>query len=135
MNRIKWRSFLCFVVCLTGCAVEFGPGPSDFGADLVQGYRLVRCSSHIVMISTSHLGEGVEAKVVSLGFNDHFILARQQLLDANDDPIRGKYQYWIIDVAAKNRHGPFTEGEFQAKRKELGVSDEIKLRGKDSFRP
>ena len=140
MNRIQWWAGLGLAVCLSACGHGgggFGPGYSDFRADLVHGYRLIQFSSHDVEIGNQRAPRdtGIDAKVVSLCFDDRFILAQQQLLDATDDPVRGKYQYWIIDATAQKRFGPFTEVEFNAQRKALGVSDQIKLRGTDSYRP
>ena len=132
---------MAILVCLSGCgngSGGFGPGLTDFHAKLPHGYELWQTSSHQVKIysSTGTYSEaGLPPKVVSLGLDDQFILAQQQWLDAKDDPIPSKYQYWIIDAPAQKRYGPFTEKEFNAKRKELGVPDEIKLKGKDSYRP
>ncbi len=125
-------------LCLAACG-GIGAGNSDFGAKLPHGYKLWKTSQNKVVIHPYmnwNDNTEVPSKVVSCGFDDHYILAEQQLLDAKQrNPVRGKYQYWIIDALAQKRFGPFTEVEFNAQRKALGVSDQIKLRGTDSFRP
>ena len=136
-NRSSPWTIFGLAACLSACSAGFGPGYTDFQANLPHEYLLTQASAHEVTI-TLDFGEDekeIPAKVVSLGFDDHFILAQQQLLDAKDNPIRGKYQFWIIDAPAQKRLGPFTEDEFNAQRKVLGVSEEIKLRGTNSYRP
>ena len=139
-SRIQLLSMLCLAGWLSACGSGgggFGLGYTDFQANLPHEYLLTQASAHEVTITLDFGGDEKEipAKVVSCGFDDRFILAQQQLLDATDDPVRGKYQYWIIDATAQKRFGPFTEVEFNAQRKALGVSDQIKLRGTDSYRP
>lgn len=131
-NLIAW---LLLIHCLSGCGdFAIGPGGTDFSAKLVHGYELWQNSGTEVFIRPRETG--VPMMVVSLGFDDQFIVAKQQLMDARDlYPLAGQFRYWIIDAPSHQRHGPLTEKEFIAKRKELGVSEEIVLKGKNSYRP
>ena len=138
MNRLVSWVPMALVVCLSGCG-GLGPGGTDFTAYLPYGYFLFQSSAHnIVIAPCDNWNDKTEipTMVVSCGFNSSYILAKQQLMDAKQrSPLPGKYQYWIIYAVTKERYGPFTEVEFNAKRKELGVPEEIKLKGKDSYRP
>lgn len=138
MNRIRNWVYIALAMCLPGCG-GVGPGVTDFTAYLPYGYFLFQSSAYEIVIAPCNNWNDkteVPTMVVSLGFDDHFILAKQQLMDAKQrNPVSNKYQYWIINAVTKERHGPFTEVEFTAKRKELSVPDRIELRSKDSFRP
>ena len=139
-NKIQRCAVLFLVVCLSACGgIAFGPGLNDFDAELIHGYALVQYSAHEILISkpASHnRNTGVYAKVVSLGYDDRYILAKQQLLDTQEKhPLTDKFQYWIIDAPVEKQFGPLTEDEFHAKRKELGVSEKIELKDKNEYRP
>ncbi len=128
-----------FVLLLTLCGCGgFGPGLTDFTADFKNGYQLRQTSSqriHIVPVGGWDDESEVPAKVVACGYNDQFVIAKQQKRDVKGNPIRGAYQYWIVEAPQKKRHGPFTEKEFGVKRKEFGVPDSVELRSTNSFRP
>jgi len=135
MNRLM---NLCLVsVSLIGCG-GFGPGLTDFTADFGNGCKLHQLSAQDIRISVGGsiaATDSIPAKVVTCGFDKNFVIAQQQQLDAKGKPIWGDFQYWIVDGPQKKRYGPYSEQEFAAKRKELGVPDSIQLRGKDSYRP
>lgn len=125
------------VLFICGCD-GFGPGVTDFHVELGHNCQLIQLSADMINITVDgSLSEGdcVPAKVVSCGFDQKYIIAKQQLLDEKDNPVSGKYQFWIVDAPQKKRYGPFSEKEFIAKRKELGVPDSIKMRSKESYRP
>ena len=125
------------VLFIFGCD-GFGPGYTDFHVELGHNCQLIQMSGSIVNITVDgSLSEEdcVPAKVVSCGFGQKYIIAKQQLLDEKYNPVSGKYQFWIVDAPQKKRYGPFAEKEFSAKRKELGVPESIKMRSTDSYRP
>ncbi|WP_455623830.1 DUF3997 domain-containing protein [Parabacteroides sp.] len=84
------------------------------------------------------LGIGKEG-VYEVGYDEHFILTKNYkvLLDSAGMSLhrydKSITEYYIIPVdntqnhfdAQENYFGAFTEEEFEAKRKELGVSDDI----------
>ena len=134
---IRQITLLTCCACVIGCD-GFGPGYTDFHVELGHNCQLIQMSGSIVNITVDgSLSEEdcVPAKVVSCGFGQKYIIAKQQLLDEKYNPVSGKYQFWIVDAPQKKRYGPFAEKEFSAKRKELGVPESIKMRSTDSYRP
>ena len=133
------KNTLLLGICLVsiGC-IGVGAGFTDFEADFGNGCKLVQLSANEIVISVNRSISSdrcVPSKVVSCGFDQNFIIAKQQVLDEKGNPVSGKYQFWIVDAQQKKRYGPFSEKKFIAKRGELGVPDSIKLRSKNSFRP
>ncbi|HVJ67406.1 MAG TPA: DUF3997 domain-containing protein [Caulifigura sp.] len=117
----------------------FGPGLTDFSADLGNGYQLVQSSAQVVQICPkngwSDDRQIIPEKVVSCGANADFIIAEQNPLDAKGRPTTGDNPFWILKVAEKHSYGPFTGDEFKLKRKEFGVPDSLGFRRAQSYRP
>ena len=133
------KNTLLLGICLVsiGC-IGVGAGFTDFEADFGNGCKLIQLSANEIVISVNgriSSDRCVPSKVVSCGFDQNFIIAKQQLLDEKGNPVSGKYQFWIVDAPQKKRYGPFSEKGFIAKRNELGVPDAIRMRSKNSFRP
>lgn len=68
----------------------------------------------------------VPPKIIEVGFNESFIIAKQQ---SNEE---GEFGYYIVPLQNKvhkspdeNKIGPLTIDEFKLKRKALGVPDEL----------
>lgn len=135
---------LIAVLLISGCVPE---NEADFSTDLGGGYQLFQWSSHHACITLSNNLEDmhwIPPKVIRCNFDEHFIIAQQQLLKRKypNDPQRsveipdpGKFQYWIIVKSSQQRHGPYTAEEFEAQRTVLGVPKSLELQPKDSFRP
>lgn len=125
----------------SGCA-----GLGDYDISLPGGYAVVRTSAHEVAIRKQE-GEGVwggeivPAKVVQVGWDDRYILAKQAGL--RNDPKRtdGSYQipdetivaYWIVDPQTNEVYGPMTEENFAARKKALGIEESVTLKAVDSL--
>lgn len=127
------------VALLVSCGVDLN---GDFEVALPRGYVIFASSSHNVAIFNSD-GQfpEVPAKVVAVGWDNQFVLAKQQLLKNRSDfpgdsfqiPDPGKYQFWIIDLVNTNRLGPLDENMFSAERKALGVPDTIKMKPPSAY--
>lgn len=123
---------------LSVATVGIGPGLTDFTADFGNGCKLIQSSAHTIRITIDGRFDEdrwVPAEVVACGFDRQFVIAKQQQLDAKDNPISGSYQFWIIDCSQKQRYGPFSDVEFAAQRKKLGVPDSIRLWSPGWYRP
>lgn len=110
----------------------------DFVIELPGGYQFVSESPDTQDITRA---EGIRAgepyvpcNVVGYDYDASHIIAKQvarmecfangiNMFDQRD----GETYFWVID--AKNRvvHGPFSESQFDAQRKQLGVSDKLSL--------
>lgn len=128
------------LLLVTSCGIDSGSG--DYEYSLPNGYFVFATSTHQVSILHKDLAFlEVPAKVVEIGWNEQFILARQQLLKKRGDfsgddfqvPDVGKYQFWIIDLTGTNRIGPLNAQAFAEKKKELGVPSGIKLKKASAY--
>lgn len=129
-------------IAASGCDVKFtmpGPGLSDFNVSLPAGYTLSRSSAHQLEIYPH-----VPAKVVEIGWNDSFIIAKQQHLEFLDEgtsnetyevPVLGSHSYWIIETEGSLVHGPLTLDTYDETRQTLGIAKELKLRNVYELRP
>ena len=124
---------------LCGCNRE---PTAEYEYKLPGGYSVFKTSSDDIMVRcmASERYPDIPAKVVGLGWNERFILAKQQTLtnrasfpgDTFQIPVAGKYQFWIIDLTTTNRIGPLDENEFTEKTKALGVAA-IKMKPPGAF--
>ena len=144
------RLVLLLALLLAGCGdIDFaiGPGMSDFSAPLCGAYHLIRSSAHQIQVSPMGYGSStpiIPVKVVELGHDARFVIAKQNVLrrrnpdnpqDTYMEPDRGDFQYWILDTAKPEVYGPLDREIFDAKRRELGVPDEIRMKDVYSYRP
>lgn len=132
------------VTCsITGCIMR----NSDFSHSLAGDYELVQTSAHDVEIvpkgAWSDDAPIIPSKVVEVAFDDRFILAKRQHLkrrgmspsDGYEEPIDGKFDYWILDTRGPTVFGPFDEADFGVNRKKLGISDQLQMRVASSLNP
>ncbi|WP_157805836.1 DUF3997 domain-containing protein [Bacillus sp. mrc49] len=133
--------FLCFYCSLAGCS-----GLSDYEVDLPGSYSIVSTSEHQVTISPK-ISEGswdsaaVPVKVVEVGWDKNFILAKQVVLlddpentNNTEIPATENYHYWIIDIKTGVVTGPLDEQNFVDKKSELSISKDIKLKNVEDIR-
>ena len=115
-----------------------GGGCSDYTKTLPGGYLFVSESADTQDITRA---EGIRpderyipCNVVGYDYNASHIIAKQvartecfangvNLFNQRD----GQTYFWIIDVQKKVIHGPYSEPEFAAQRKQLDVSEELKV--------
>ena len=134
---------LSSITFITGCGDSFvyGPGVHDFDAPLCGGYEIVRSSAHQIHVAPICGGMTdtqpiIPAKVVELGHDERFIIAKQNHLkrrsphdpqDTYMEPDPGVFSYWILDTKTPQVYGPFSEIDFAKKREELHVLPTLKM--------
>lgn len=82
----------------------------------------------------------IPAKVVALGWNERFIIAKQHPLRSIGAPVvanGGRIQqvgiyysitnYWILDTGVPEIHGPFSNSEYLRQREALGVPVQVEM--------
>lgn len=139
MKRTMLSALLA--ILLVGCG-DFNHG-GDFETKLCGGYSVKSGSAHSIEVSLenwNHVAPFISAKVVALGHDERFIVAKQnhlKRLSPNDTymvPDPGCFSYWILDVSIPKAYGPLTEDEFKSKRKALGIPDALTLKDINSYR-
>ncbi len=139
---------LVLTLVWVGCrTIAFGPGLQDFSASLPHGYFIHRTSAHQIIIAPQSWSDDmpiIPPKVVKLDHDEHFLIAKQQLLerrspnnpnDTYEQPKPNAFQYWILELQNPQVFGPFTLEEFQSERKRLGVTTSLKLHDVYDYRP
>jgi hypothetical protein len=116
-----------------------GPGHLDYSAHLAGDYWVFRTSAFQNMITPHGYSEGtpiIPTVVTACATDGRYILAKRQdtrktfLEDPNitfDELDPESADYWILDTQKTEVFGPLSEGEFTAKRRQLGIPDSIKL--------
>lgn len=133
------------LVIALGCG--FGPGASDFSAKLSNGYFVCRTSAHQIMIAPENGWTEstpiIPTKVVELDHDDHFVIAKQQILerrspnnpqDTYEQPKPNAFNYWILDLRTPKAFGPLTLEEWIIERTRLGVDPKLQLHDVYDFR-
>ncbi|MGL5085527.1 MAG: DUF3997 domain-containing protein [Clostridium sp.] len=143
-NIFRYGILIMLTTMLYGCVPERG----DYDITLPNDYSLIRNSAHMITINkqideSSWNLEIIPAKVVELAFNDNYVLAKQvglKLRDPNNEddtyqiPDESKISFWILDTANNQAYGPFTENELNEKKKELSISEDLKLKKVSSYK-
>ena len=124
-----------------GCA-----GLADYSVELPGNYSIVRSSAHQVtispQISESHWGSAIiPTKVTEVAWDDNYIVAKQLGL-INDPKSSNGYQipneddvhFWIVQISSGKVFGPLDEERFDEKKKELRISERIKLKKVESLK-
>jgi hypothetical protein len=116
-----------------------GPGHQDYDGHLAGEYWVHRTSAFRTMITPIGYSEGtpiIPTVVTACATDGRYILAKRQdtrktfLEDPNvtfDELDPESADYWILDTQKPEVFGPMSEGEFTAKRRQLGIADSIKL--------
>lgn len=142
MNAIHMTMGCSLLLFTCGCdRVGIGPGLYDFHYDVAKGYILARTSAHKVQIhpnaAFSPTDPQIPPKVIEVGWNERFILAKQYPLkrrspnnpnDTYELPDKSHTNYWILDANGPAVYGPFDKAEFEKKRLALGVPSELILK-------
>lgn len=133
-------NFFLFIF-LISCA-----GLADFDIDLSDGYTIIRRSGHDVVIVTRineymFSNDIVPPKVVEVAWNEDYILAKQLelVIDPNSHnnipiPDDKKDFYWIIVTESGEVFGPLTFEQFNTKKEELGIPNDLILKNVEEFR-
>jgi hypothetical protein len=130
------RNYLIGLGLMSLCACRVDPGAADYDYSLPGGFSVRSTSSHQVEIASQFALPGVPPKVVEIGWDNRFIVAKRQLLRDRGDfpgdnyqvPAPDKYEFWIIDVTSTNRFGPLDEKALAERMEILGVPNTIKMR-------
>jgi len=97
--------------------------------DLVAGYRVIAGDSiqDAVIEGPDPLGEIIGPKVTSYGWNDDFIVAKQNpVLGWTNENVALYMTHWfIIEVGSANVHGPLTKEQYIEVRQRLGVPPDL----------
>lgn len=134
-KRLKSLILICFII-LIGLAIyfliffvkNFGSGSADYIYKIAGFCRLVRTSAHQISVGCENVKSGVVPKVISVGWNENFLVAKSHPLHNFD--FESGYQipdesityWWIIDLKTKKAYGPLnSEGEFNKQKLDLGV--------------
>ena len=135
-DRKKPGCALWMIVALIGLpmlyvAGNFGPVITGLGGDelhLTGDYWLVSTSADQKVILLRDGVHVIGPKVVEVAWDKRFILAKRQELAVQETlegrqeaPVKGQYDYWVLDTLEPKVYGPFDEAEFAAQRKALGV--------------
>ena len=149
-NMLTWLSLL-LLLAMVGMWVESywhsiwkgwvvpGPGNADFNARLANSpkgtFYVYRTNGCNIVISRGWADDflDIPKKVVELAHDNSFIIAKQD--EAMGRNIPNRINYWILDVRIPKRHGPYTQSEFVAQRKALGVSSALKLKDVYEYSP
>ena len=136
------------VTLIAGCfSSDWQCGGPPFSTKLAGDYYIHRYSANEVKVSPRSYGKNtpvIPPVVVALGHDDRFIIAKQNHLrrrspDNPEDTYMerdpGVYSYWIIDTSIPRAYGPLTKVEFEEKRKELLVPEELMMRSAHSYKP
>ncbi len=84
-------------------------------------------------------GMSVDEHITDVGFDDRFILMRRDVRKCYWDS-GPKYrrteviEFYILEISPPKRYGPFTEAEFGAARKQVGVPEGVVLEPTDKVR-
>ena len=133
------RIFFILLISLCSCGKNTGTLPSYPPPG---GYKVYHTSAHQTIIRNMDAIHGLDvpSKVIGIGWDTRFIIAKQQLLtnrnhfpgDNYEVPVPGKYAFWILDTKdSVKRYGPLDEQKFTAKRKEIGVPVSLLLKNLD----
>lgn len=130
------KNLLIGIVLVGLCSCGVDPGSADYDYPLPGDFSVRRSSGNQVEIASQSALPGVPSKIIEIGWDKRFILAKQQMLknrgDFPGDTFQvidpGKYQFWIIDVLNTNRIGPLDENAFVAQKNALGISGTIKMK-------
>lgn len=141
-NTFKFVFISLYFYCLLAAC----SGLTDYEVELPGNFSIVSTSEHLVTISPKE-NEGswgsavVPAKVVEVGWDKNFILAKQ--VDLVDDPEIANNtvipdmdtsHYWIIETGTEVITGPLDEQSFTDKKTELSISKDIKLKAVEDIR-
>jgi len=113
---------------LYGCNTYFGPGMADFSYKLSGDYSLAKAGNGRIWSNNKQI---VTDDVTEISWDEDFILAKQEVLTKQQNK---NINYWIINVKENKTYGPLNEEEFNNKRKELNVNDELKLEKREKYK-
>ena len=147
-DKVHWLLFVGVGLLVFGCnGLAYGPGVSDFSAELSNDYFIHHTSAHQIVVAPISFNDEtpiIPTRVIEVGYDQNFIVAKQQLLERlnpdtpNDGllaPIPDAFQYWILDFQAEKFHGPLTLEDYRSKRTTLGVPETIQLSSVYDYRP
>jgi hypothetical protein len=130
------RNCLTVLGLMSLCSCGIDPGSGDYDYALPGDFSVRSTSAHQIEIASQSAMPGVPPRVIEIGWDKRFIIAKQQFLKDRGDfpgdnyqvPVPGKYQFWIIDVVTTNRVGPLDEKELAERRSALGIPGTIKMK-------
>ena len=123
---MKKYSFIIGVIVLmlsfSGCEY-FGPGMADYSYNLSGDYELYHAGN-------TNIGKGneiiVTREIKEIAWDSSYILAKQE----RDNEIK----YYIISVSNDEIYGPLNEDDFNKKRTELKIDEDLKLKAPAKYK-
>jgi len=131
MKILKKYKYIVLILILIGCdgmdnehiVDRYYIGTIDFVENGMALYCQLDDGNYIGVINET---------VFAIGYNEDFIIAKQHPAKFPNPPDKSITNYFIVPIKDKvhqspdeNKIGPLTETEFIAKRKELGVPEEL----------
>jgi hypothetical protein len=99
--------------------------------DMVAGYRVIAVDSiqEAAIQGPDPRGRIIEPKVTAYGWNDDFIIARQNpVLGWTNENVALYITHWfIVEVRSGKVHGPLTQEQYLELRQALGVPSDLKF--------
>jgi hypothetical protein len=102
---------------------DLGNGYQLWAADVIEQVAVFKKSK-----LSSAMVEVVPSVVFAYGWNDDFILAKQHPLKSHRKVDTSITNWYIVEVASGNVHGPLSEGEFNKLKTKLKVPAEISFK-------
>jgi len=121
----KYITILIILLCtlmLNGCGF-FGPGMADYNYKLSGNYVLYHAGLTYVSQETNQI---IDRGITGIAWNKDFILAEQ----TGDTPSK----YWIIDVKNDKKYGPLDTANYDKKKNELEIDQNLKLENPEKYK-
>ena len=129
MNR---RTQLAFLILILWLALACGGIGLAYEHDLTADYAVWATDTNTQAAVVQKIPDSSSAATVigpmvfRYGWNADFIIAQQHpVQDGFDELNTGVTDWFILEVATGEVHGPLTEGAYVRKRQTLGVPDDL----------
>ncbi len=127
--RMLWaRTVAVVLICLLGAALAgCGPGLSDWGYDLPNGYAIWRCNSETIVLGKKTSDYSMENRVGSyisaFCHDDRYVCVKQIGNKEDLNATNGETtSFYVIDTLEDIVFGPYGGDELDGKLKELNVA-------------
>lgn len=114
------------LACLTSIIVSGCAGLADYDIDLPGNYSILRTSANEITIAPkTEIGWGpniIPARVVAVGWDDNYIIAKQKVIASENE-----FNYWVLAIETGVSEGPFNKKDFQRKKEDYKIVEDVKL--------
>lgn len=135
--------FICFSFYSTILKCGFGPGLADYEYQLNSHCKLNRSSAYAVYVNCTDIGDAggfIPESIFEIAWDDDYVLAKTHPLEkphprmedcSNCIPNESITYWWVIDPHSGQTMQAFTETQFEEKRHQAGVPNNLQLRNID----